>query len=224
MDKRIAIIDYGAGNTHSVEKALTHAGAHAAITANLADIETADGVVLPGVGAAADTMSNLQSRGLIEPILAYIATGRPFLGVCMGLQALLDWSEEGGGVDCLGIVPGEVRLFPTDTGAKVPHMGWNTVEWVHEMHPISQGIPNHSYFYFVHSYFPAVDDQSYALGMTEYAGITFPSVITHENVVATQFHPEKSGTLGLKIYSNFVEWVKASSLNGTVKRPAPANA
>ncbi len=224
MDKRIAIIDYGAGNTRSVERALNHAGAHAAITANLADIESADGLVLPGVGAAADTMSNLESRGLVELIRAYIATGRPFLGVCMGLQALLDWSEEGGGVDCLGIVPGEVRLFPTDTGAKVPHMGWNTAEWVHEGHPITRGIPTNSYFYFVHSYFPAVDDQSYALGMTEYAGITFPSVIAHENIVATQFHPEKSGAMGLKIYSNFVEWVMAASLNGAVKRPAPANA
>ena len=218
MDKRIAIIDYGAGNTRSVEKALTHAGGHATITADPDAIASADGVVLPGVGAAADTMSNLESRGLIQPIHDYIAAGKPFLGVCMGLQALLDWSEEGGGVDCLGIVPGVVSQFPKDAGCKVPHMGWNTVHWLHEEHPITRGIPQDSYFYFVHSYYPSLDDQSYALGMTEYAGVSFPSVIAYENFAATQFHPEKSGKHGLRIYANFVEWVKAGTLDAAAAR------
>lgn len=214
MDKRIAIIDYGAGNVRSVERALVHSGAHASITADHAEIMAADGVVLPGVGAAVDTMTNLESRGLIEPVRAFIDSGRPFLGVCMGLQALLDWSEEGD-QDCLGIVPGEVRHFPKDAGVKIPHMGWNTVEWVHDAHPISKGIDSGKYFYFVHSYYPTVDDQSYALGITEYAGAIFPSVIAHENVVAAQFHPEKSGHHGLRFYANFIDWVNDFSLEAT---------
>ncbi len=217
MDKRIAIIDYGAGNVRSVERALVHAGAHASITADHEEIMAADGVVLPGVGAAVDTMTNLESRGLVAPIKDFIATRRPFLGVCMGLHALLDWSEEGD-QDCLGIVPGEVRHFPKDAGVKIPHMGWNTVEWVHEEHPITRGIAPGKYFYFVHSYYPTVDDQSYALGLTEYAGAIFPSVIAHENIVAAQFHPEKSGRHGLKFYANFLAWVNegSSDLAGAV--------
>jgi glutamine amidotransferase len=207
----LVIIDYDAGNLRSVERALVHVGAAPIVSADPATIDAAAGLVLPGVGAAEDTMRNLQVRGLVEPIRAYIDSGRPFLGVCMGLQALLDWSEEGDGVDCLGVVPGEVRRFPAEDGRKVPHMGWNTVEWLYD-HPITDGIANGSFFYFVHSYYPVIDDQSYALGMTEY-GVHFPSVVARDNVVATQFHPEKSSTDGLRLYANFVRWVEAGSLD-----------
>jgi glutamine amidotransferase len=212
VDAPIVILDYDAGNLRSVERALAHVGAHPVVSAHPHALDDAAGVVLPGVGAAADTMSNLRSRDLVEPIKQYIATGRPFLGVCMGLQALLDWSEEGDGQQCLGVLPGKVQHFSKGFGQghlKVPHMGWNTVEWLRD-HPIHEGIASGSYFYFVHSFYPAVEDQSLALGHTEY-GVTFPSVLARDNVVATQFHPEKSGDDGLRLYGNFVDWVRSSS-------------
>lgn len=205
----IVIVDYDAGNLRSVERALVHAGAEPVISALGAALDDAAGVVLPGVGAAADTMKNLESRGLAEPIRAYIASGRPFLGVCMGLQALLEWSEEGDGQECLGVLPGKVQHFSKGYGGsdlKVPHMGWNTVRWLRD-HPIHEGIASGSYFYFVHSFYPVVEDTSLALGETEY-GVAFPSVLAQENVVATQFHPEKSGTDGLRLYGNFLDWVR----------------
>lgn len=198
------MVDYGAGNIRSVERALVHAGADVSVTDDPAAIAAAAGVVLPGVGAAADTMTNLRERGVIEPILEYLATGRPFLGVCMGLQALLEWSEEGGRQECLGVIPGHVRHFG-QLGLKVPHMGWNTVHWVRQ-HPVTSGIPEGAFFYFVHSFHPVLTDKSWALGETEY-GVTFPSIVGRDNVVATQFHPEKSGEHGLRLYRNFVDWV-----------------
>jgi len=197
-------VDYGAGNLRSVERALAHVGAGPLVTSDAASIADAAGVVLPGVGAAADTMSNLDSRGLIGPLKEYIAGGRPFLGVCMGLQALFDESEEGGGQRCLGVIPGVVRHFNLE-GLKVPHMGWNTVMWTRE-HPVTDGIPSGSYFYFVHGFYPAPADEAVALGRTEY-GLTFSSVVARDNLVATQFHPEKSGDHGLQLYANFVRWV-----------------
>lgn len=197
-------MDYGAGNLRSVERALAHVGAGPLVTSDAASIADAAGVVLPGVGAAADTMSNLDSRGLIGPLKEYIAGGRPFLGVCMGLQALFDESEEGGGQRCLGVIPGVVRHFNLE-GLKVPHMGWNTVMWTRE-HPVTDGIPSGSYFYFVHGFYPAPADEAVALGRTEY-GLTFSSVVARDNLVATQFHPEKSGDHGLQLYANFVRWV-----------------
>ncbi len=203
MTLPVVVIDYGAGNLRSVERALAHSGADVRITSDAASIEQAPAVVLPGVGAAADTMENLRERSLVEPIRDYIASGRPFLGVCMGLQALLEWSEEGGRQECLGIVPGHVAHFRA-SHLKVPHMGWNTVTWLRD-HPLTVGIPQDSYFYFVHSFHPVLDDPAWALGETTY-GVTFPSVVARENVVATQFHPEKSGTHGLQLYRNFVAW------------------
>jgi glutamine amidotransferase len=154
-------------------------------------------------------MRNLRLRGLVEPIREYIAAGRPFLGVCMGLQALFEWSEEGGHEECLGIFPGSIRHFEPAQGRKVPHMGWNTVEWVRE-HPVIEGIPDGSAFYFVHSYYPVAGDPALALGETEY-GVTFPSVVALDNVVATQFHPEKSSTQGLHLYANFIRWAHAGA-------------
>ena len=158
-------------------------------------------MIVPGVGAAADTMSNLRASGFVEPIRDYIASGRPFLGVCMGQQALFEVSEEGGEHECLGILPGRVVRF--SNGLKVPHMGWNQVRIV-KQHPIFEGVDDGSYFYFVHSYYPQPADPDVVIGETEY-GVTFASVIARDNIVATQFHPEKSGEAGLRMYANFLK-------------------
>lgn len=204
----LVVVDYDAGNLRSVERALAHVGVDATITADWADLHRADGVILPGVGAASDTMAKLSERDLTEPLREYVASGRPFLGVCMGLQALLDHSDEGGGQECLGLLPGTVRHFGFNH-LKVPHMGWNQVTWLRE-HRITSGIASGSYFYFVHSFYPDPADPDLALGETTY-GLTFPSVLAHENMVATQFHPEKSGEAGLAIYANFAEWVREAA-------------
>ena len=209
MDGPIVVLDYDAGNLRSVARAVAHVDASPVISADPADIDRAAGVILPGVGAAADTMKNLRNRGLVGPIREYIAAGRPFLGVCMGLQALFEWSEEGGHEECLGVFPGTIRHFEPGEGRKVPHMGWNTVEWLRD-HPIADGIPSGSAFYFVHSYYPEAGDPALALGNTEY-GVTFPSVVARDNVVATQFHPEKSSTHGLRLYENFIRWARAGA-------------
>jgi glutamine amidotransferase len=195
----IAVINYGAGNLHSVSKALEHIGADISVTSDPAVVEKADAVVLPGVGAAADTMGGLHRAGLVESIQAAARSGRPFLGVCIGLQVLLTESDEDGGSACLNLVPGRVVRLPA--GPKIPHMGWNTVAFQRE-HPIFAGIPNNSYFYFVHSYAARPADPSDVLSLTEH-GVSFCSALFRENVVATQFHPEKSGALGLRIYENF---------------------
>ena len=199
---RIVIVDYGAGNTRSVERAVAHCGHCATISSDPAAVEAADVVVVPGVGAAADTMRNLRERSLVEPIRSFVASGRPYLGICMGLQALLTASEEGGEHACLDIIPGRVLRLPG--GLKVPHMGWNQVRR-RQPHPVFDGIPDDAYFYFVHSYFPAPDDGEAVVGETDY-GVTFASALARDNVVATQFHPEKSGDVGLRFYRNFLEW------------------
>ncbi len=204
----LVVVDYDAGNLRSVERALAHVGVDASISADWADLERADGVILPGVGAASDTMAKLGERDLTEPLREYVASGRPFLGVCMGLQALLEHSDEGGGQECLGLLPGNVRHFGFDH-LKVPHMGWNQVTWLRD-HRITSGIPSGSYFYFVHSFYPDPADPDLALGETTY-GLTFPSVLARENMVATQFHPEKSGEAGLAIYTNFANWVRETA-------------
>lgn len=204
----LVVVDYDAGNLRSVERALAHVGVDATITADWADVARANGVILPGVGAASDTMAKLGERSLTEPLREYVASGRPFLGICMGLQALLDHSDEGGGQECLGLLPGNVRHFGFDH-LKVPHMGWNQVTWLRE-HRITSGIPSGSYFYFVHSFYPDPADPDLALGETTY-GLTFPSVLARENMVATQFHPEKSGEAGLAIYTNFADWVREAA-------------
>ena len=208
VSNTIVVVDYGAGNLRSVARALAHVDESPIVSADPNDIDRAAGVILPGVGAAQDTMANLIDKGLVGPLRDYIAAGRPFLGVCMGLQALFDSSEEGGGPECLGILPGVIRRFP-GSELKVPHMGWNTVEWRRE-HPVVDGIESGSYFYFVHGFYPETTDGSLVLGETIY-GVTFPSVVARENVVATQFHPEKSGDDGLRLYANFVRWARANS-------------
>jgi len=195
------VVDYGAGNLHSVSRAVVNAGTRPLVTSNPAYLEDAEALIVPGVGAAADTMANLRRSGFVEPIREYIASGRPFLGVCMGQQALFDVSEEGGEHECLGILPGRVVRF--SNGLKVPHMGWNQVRIVRP-HPIFEGIADASYFYFVHSYYPQPNDADVIIGETDY-GVTFASVIARDNVVATQFHPEKSGEMGLRMYANFLK-------------------
>ena len=201
----VVVLDYGAGNLRSVARAVQEVGFEPEVTADARALERARAVVMPGVGAAADTMRHLREHGLTEPLREYILAGKPFLGVCMGYQVLLTVSEEGGEHPCLDIVPGRVRRFDRSkaaNGLKIPHMGWNSVEQLRE-HPIFADIPNGSYFYFVHGYYPEPEDQSLVIGQTEYGG-TFASVIAKDGLVATQFHPEKSGQVGLQIYRNFL--------------------
>jgi glutamine amidotransferase len=204
--RRVVVVDYGAGNLRSVEKALVRLGHAPLVTPDPAAIDTADALILPGVGAAADTMCSLEALGLVPPLRAYIDAGRPFLGVCMGLQALLTGSEEGGWQPCLDVVRGRVRRLPT--GQKVPHMGRNTVQQ-RRAHPFFQGVPDGAYFYFVHSYYVAPEAPETIAATTEY-GITFPSVVIQGNAIGTQFHPEKSGDLGLQLYDNFVRLCAAA--------------
>jgi glutamine amidotransferase len=197
---RIVIVDYRAGNLRSVERAVTRAGFEPLVSSRPEDVAAADVLIVPGVGAAADTMRNLRERSLDGPVREYIAAGRRFLGVCMGLQALLTVSEEGGEHECLGVIPGRVRRLPG--GPKVPHMGWNRVRQCRP-HPVFDGIPDGAYFYFVHSYYPDPEDGGVVIGETDY-GVTFASVVAVDGLVATQFHPEKSGEAGLRFYENFL--------------------
>ena len=199
MSREVVVVDYGMGNLRSVARALERAEADVRITSDPHVLIQADAVVLPGVGAADAAMRALHARGLIEPIRNYVASGRPFLGVCVGMQLLFQSTEEGD-APCLGIVPGKVRRLPS--GLKVPHMGWNWVDF-RGHHPLFQGLGSGGYFYFVHSFFPDPEEQDSVVGVTQY-GITFCSAIGQGNLIATQFHPEKSGPAGLRIYNNFV--------------------
>lgn len=199
----IAVIDCGAGNLRSVTNAINLVGYKAKITSSPDALYDADAVILPGVGAAADTMKNLRVVGMIEPIRRFIAEGRPFFGVCIGLQILFSASQEGGWHECLGIIPGRVRRLPS--GLKIPHMGWNQVNQK-VSHPVFKDIPDGANFYFVHSYYVEPEDKSEVVAETEY-GIPFCSVLARGNLIGTQFHPEKSGEFGLKMYDNFLRFV-----------------
>lgn len=196
----VVILDYDAGNLRSVVRAVERIGARPEVASVGAALDQADAVILPGVGAAADTMRNLRQRGLVEPIREYVAADRPFLGVCMGLQALMTASDEGGGHDCLDILPGRVVRLPG--GRKVPHMGWNRVRRKRES-ALFDGIPNGAYFYFVHSYYCDLSEAGDVLASTDY-GVEVAAVVQRSNLAATQFHPEKSGAYGLRIYRNFL--------------------
>jgi glutamine amidotransferase len=210
----VLIVDYGAGNLRSVARAVERVGARPVVSHDAAAVDEAEALILPGVGAAADTMAHLGAYGLVEPLRRYIASGRPFLGVCMGLQALLTGSEEGGWHPCLDVVPGRVVRFPTDL--TVPHMGWNSVHR-RAAHPIFDGVPDGSYFYFVHSYYCAPNDQGCVVATTDYGG-PFPSVLGRDNWVATQFHPEKSGQAGLRLYANFLDWARRPTATPAARR------
>ena len=207
----IAIIDYKAGNLRSVQKALEECGATARITADAEDISAADGVVFPGQGACDASMLSIRERGLFEIIRHSIDSGKPFLGVCLGLQLLLESSEEGE-EPCLAILKGSTKRLPPEkterVGLKIPHMGWNSVS-LSVQHPVFEGIPNDSYFYFVHSYYADPEDKDIVAGVTNY-GIDFCSAVAWDNVAAVQFHPEKSGTVGLRLYRNFLTLVDAN--------------
>jgi glutamine amidotransferase len=202
----IAIIDYRAGNLTSVRLALETIGVQGEITSSPDRILAAERVIFPGVGAAGAAMRHLATLGLVEVIRRAAAAGRPFLGICLGTQIVFEFSEEDGGTDCIGLVPGRVRLFePKSRLDKVPQMGWNSMRQVRP-HPLFDGIADGSEFYFVHSYYPSPADPSHVLGETEYAGVRFASVVGKGNLVATQFHPEKSGRIGLRLLENFCRW------------------
>jgi glutamine amidotransferase len=201
----IAIIDYGAGNIRSVNNAVRRLGYSVEITSQAETIKKAEAVIFPGVGAAGDTMANLEKLGLKPVIRQLVESGRPLFGICIGLQVLYNGTEEGGWYDCLNIIAGRVKKLPA--GLKVPHMGWNQVKQK-KSHALFKGIPDDSNFYFVHSYYGQPEDKAVILAETEY-GITFCSAIARDNLVAVQFHPERSGDLGLQVYQNFFDFAGA---------------
>lgn len=207
----VAIIDYGMGNLHSIAKAVEHvadASTRIKVTHDGAVIRAADRVIFPGVGAIKHCMEELQQLELIDVIKA-VAQDRPLLGICLGMQAMLDHSDENGGIDCLGLIAGRVKHFPLDMPGdnhrflKVPHMGWNQVAQFD--HPLWQSIPQEARFYFVHSYYamPVLDAE--VIGKSDY-GLEFAAAIGRDNIAAVQFHPEKSQTAGLQLLNNFLNW------------------
>ena len=197
----IAIIDYGAGNLRSVTNALVKLGYQPNVTSKPNDVLNAEAVIFPGVGAAAGVMNRLRESGLDDAIRQVIRRDRPFFAICIGMQVLLSVTEEDGGHDCLDIIPGSVRKLPQ--GQKIPHIGWNQVTQKIK-HPLYNGIPDEANFYFVHSYYPDPDNDTLVAGTSEY-GITWGSALIKDNLVATQFHPEKSGEDGLRMYNNFLK-------------------
>ena len=199
----VAIIDYGAGNLRSVAKALESLGANPMVTDDLKEMEASDALILPGQGACDSAMMALQAHEMTDFVKQAINNGHPFFGVCLGLQLLFDSTEEGN-VNCLGIIPGQVRRFPS--GLKVPHMGWNTIELENTEHPVFANVPQGSYFYFVHSFYSEPETSETLAATTEY-GLVFCSAVARGNLVATQFHPEKSGPRGLSLYANFLHMV-----------------
>ncbi len=198
---KIGIVDYKAGNLRSVETALKHLGADFRILDTPEELSRMDKLIFPGVGEAGASMKVLNESGLGDALKEFYAGGRPLLGICIGCQILLDYSEEGD-TDCLGIVPGRCRRFSSKPGYKVPQMGWNQVKQLRD-YPLFSGIPDNAHFYFVHSYFPVPEDTGAVIAETEYAD-TFASAYFQENLCAVQFHPEKSGVYGLTFLKNFI--------------------
>ncbi len=200
----IALIDYGMGNLRSVQKGLEKVGAKVNVTDRAKDLRTAKGIVLPGVGAFRDCIHELTKLGLIDTLLEEISSGKPYLGICLGLQILFEESEEFGRCNGLGIFKGKVIRF-RESDLKIPHMGWNTIN-IKKSSSILKDIPDQSYFYFVHSYYVVPEDSEIILTSTEY-GVEFTSSVSKNNIFGVQFHPEKSQALGLKMLGNFVEIV-----------------
>ena len=198
----IAIIDYKAGNLTSVARALDSLGYENRITDDQETILSAERVIFPGVGAAKATMENLQKGSLDEVLLKFYDTGKPMLGICIGIQILFEHSDEED-TECLGLFPGFVKKYPVEKHLKVPQIGWNEV-WQVQQHKIFEDVPNPAHFYFVNSYFPVPVNKETIIGKTTY-GLEFCSAIAHNNLVATQFHLEKSGRVGLKMLSNFLK-------------------
>jgi imidazole glycerol-phosphate synthase subunit HisH len=200
----ITVVDYGVGNLHSVAKALEKVGAEARVTSDWHDVEKSDGVVLPGVGAFKDSMDAMHRSDLAKAIKVFIHTGKPFLGVCVGLQMLFSESEEFGKSKGLDIFPGRVVKF--DQGQKVPHMGWNQIQISKQGNPLLKGLKDGDFLYFVHSYYVVPENTGITATQTSY-GLDFTSMVWEKNVFGTQFHPEKSQGVGLKIYENFKDLV-----------------
>jgi len=208
---RVAVIDYGMGNLHSVAKAIEHVGENLqlSVTADEKVIMAADRIVFPGVGAMRDCMGEIRRLG-IDDMLRRLVEDRPILGICVGMQALLDHSEENNGVDCIGLFRGNVKRFPADMTdgngdrLKVPHMGWNGVRQS-QPHIMWKNIPDNSRFYFVHSYYVSPENANEVMGESTYP-TAFTVALSRNNVFAVQFHPEKSQTVGLQLYKNFLEW------------------
>lgn len=207
----VAVIDYGMGNLHSIGKALQHADpqTRVLITAEPGQLQQADRVVFPGVGAIRDCMSALHGLNLVS-LIGELALSKPFLGVCLGMQALLDASEENDGVACLGLLPGRVVRFAESlhdadgNGLKIPHMGWNRVRQTHP-HPLWEGIPQDSRFYFVHSYYASPAQPGHIAATTDFP-LPFASALSSGKLFAVQFHPEKSQAAGLRLLANFLRW------------------
>lgn len=199
----VSIIDYGAGNLMSVKKALDFIGAESEITADKDKIKNASHVILPGVGSFGDAMASMAERGLVDTVRETALSGRPFLGICLGLQLLFAESDESPAVRGLGVLDGKISLIPKNDGLKVPHMGWNSVE-IKQNSGIFKGIPNGSYFYFVHSFYLNGAKENEVAGTTQY-GTEIQCAVEKGNLCATQFHPEKSGEIGLTLLKNFLE-------------------
>lgn len=198
----IAIIDYGVGNLGSVEKALHYIGLEAEITSDVSTIKKADGVVLPGVGAFSAAMASLERHGLVQTVKDIVREDRLFLGICLGMQMLFDYSEEGGSItEGLGLFKGGIKALPVDVGLKVPHMGWNSLH-VKDGCRLFDGLPENPYVYFVHSYYLDAEDRSIVAATCDY-GVTFDAAVGSGRVFATQFHPEKSGEIGLAMLKNW---------------------
>ncbi len=196
----ISIIDYGAGNLQSVEKALRHIGCDCQVTADPGALLASQAAVLPGVGSFGDAMEQLRARGLEQPIHAFVDSGRPFLGICLGLQILFEESEESPGVPGLGLLQGKILRLPGDKGLKIPHIGWNSLS-LKEGEPLFSGLPEEPFVYFVHSYYLRAQEDVVA-ATAEY-GTLIHAAVRKGNLMACQFHPEKSGAVGLRILQNF---------------------
>lgn len=197
----IAVLDYGAGNLQSVVKAFQFIGCEPVITSDPEELTEASAAVLPGVGAFGDAMGCLRRSGLMRPVLEYIDSGRPFLGICLGLQMLFEESEEAPGVPGLGVLKGRIRRIPDAPGLKIPHIGWNSLDLA-DQGGLFQGIEEHPYVYFVHSYYLQAEDRGVVAATARY-GVTIDASVRRENLFATQFHPEKSGRAGLQMLRNF---------------------
>jgi len=204
----IAVVDYDMGNLHSVCKGLENVGAVPKITDSPAIIEQADAVVLPGVGSFDPAMQNLRSRNLIEPIKRAIASGKPFLGICLGLQILFESSEEGVEPG-LGVIAGKVRRFRSEPGLTIPHMGWNQLEFTQQNLPLWEKLPSDPWVYFVHSYYVDPVDREVRSAIVTHGSQNVTAAIAKDNLIAVQFHPEKSSSTGLQMLSNFVSQVRA---------------
>ena len=201
---KTVIIDYDAGNLANVYHALLREGTEAEITRDPETIRKADAMILPGVGAMGDAMAHLRQYGLTELIRDEVGRGKKLAGICLGMQALFEVSEEGGQIPCLGFLPGKIEEIPAAPGRKVPHMGWNELEF-RAPHWIARGLPPHPYVYFVHSYYKTPSDTADVIASADY-GVSIPAVVGNNSVIGLQFHPEKSGPVGAQLWRNILEW------------------